>query len=81
MSYQDIDKEIAHLELVFGLISTNDRIPLSYWRNRLGRFPKASLMPTQRARLARLEAALRSLEQSARTLTDEPPMRATGTGS
>ncbi|WP_236002000.1 hypothetical protein [Paraburkholderia elongata] len=66
MSYQDIDKEIAHLERVFGLISTNDRLPLSYWRNRLSMFPKTLLMPIQRARLARLKAALRSLEQSAR---------------
>ena len=79
MSYQDIDKEIAHLELVFGKISTNDRIPLSYWRNRLSMLPKTSLMPIQRARLARLEAALRSLEQSAQALAAEPPMRATGT--
>ncbi|MGF6993536.1 hypothetical protein [Paraburkholderia sp. GAS32] len=81
MSYHDIDKEIAHLELVFGKISTNDRIPLSYWRNRLGMFPKTLLMTTQRARLARLEAALRSLEQSAQTPAAERPMRATGTRS
>ena len=79
MSYHDIDKEISHLELVFGKISTNDRIPLTYWRNRLAMFPKTLLMPSQRARLARLEAALRSLEQSARALETEPPMRATGT--
>ncbi|MFM0729925.1 hypothetical protein PQQ52_05430 [Paraburkholderia sediminicola] len=79
MSYQDIDKEIAHLERVFGLISTNDRIPLSYWRNRLRMLPKTLLMPTQRARLARLDAALRSLEQSAQKLVAEPPMRSTGT--
>ncbi|CAE6838473.1 hypothetical protein [Paraburkholderia nemoris] len=81
MSYHDIDKEIAHLEFVFGKISTNDRIPLSYWANRLSSFPKTLLMPTQRARLARLDAALRSLEQSAQTLAPEPPMRATGTRS
>ncbi|CAE6801357.1 hypothetical protein [Paraburkholderia haematera] len=79
MSYQDIDKEIAHLEHVFRLISANDRIPLSYWRNRLGMLPKTLLMPTQRARLARLEAALRKLEQSAQKLMAERPMRATGT--
>ncbi|MFL9910903.1 hypothetical protein [Paraburkholderia sp. RL17-337-BIB-A] len=81
MSYQDIDKEIAHLELVFGQISINDRIPLSYWRNRLHKLPNTSLMPTQRARLARLEAALRSLEQSAQKVASEPPMRSTGTQS
>ncbi|MGF6902241.1 hypothetical protein [Paraburkholderia sp. GAS348] len=79
MSYQDIDKEIAHLEHVFKLISANDRIPLSYWRNRLGTLPKTSLMPIQRARLARLDAALRSLEQSAQTPAAMPRMRSTGT--
>jgi hypothetical protein len=79
MSYHDIDKEIAHFELVFGLISANDRIPLSYWRNRLSMLPKTSLMPIQRARLARLDAALRTLEQSAQALAAKPPMRSTGT--
>ena len=79
MSYQDLDKEIAHLERIFGLISTNDRIPLSYWRNRLRLLPKALLMPTQRARLARLDVALRSLEQSAQMLLGEPAMRSNGT--
>jgi hypothetical protein len=75
MSYQDIDKEIAHFELVFGKISTNDRIPLSYWRNRLSMLPKMLLMPVQRSRLIRLDAALRLLEQSAHTLAAEEPPR------
>ncbi|AXL49925.1 hypothetical protein DSC91_001911 [Paraburkholderia caffeinilytica] len=79
MSYQDIDKEITHLEHVFRLISANDRIPLSYWRERLSRFPKTLLMPIQRARLARLEVALRSLEQAARRLAAGPTLRPTGT--
>ena len=81
MSYQDIDKEIAHLEHVFRLISATDRIPLSYWRNRLSMFPRTMLMPIQRARLARLEVALRSLEQSARRPAAKAPMRSTGTRS
>jgi len=72
MSHQDIDKEIAHLERVFGQISANDRIPLSYWRNRLKMLPRASLMPTQRARLERLAAALHSMEQAAQKLAVEP---------
>lgn len=79
MSYQDIDKEIAHLEHVFRLISANDRIPLSYWSQRLSRFPKTVLMPIQRARLARLEVALRSLEQAARRLAAGSTMRSTCT--
>lgn len=81
MSYQDFDKEIAHLELVFGVISANDRIPLSYWRNRLSTLPSASLMPTQRARLARLEATLRLLEQSLEAASAAPPIRANGARS
>ncbi|KFX66654.1 hypothetical protein [Paraburkholderia fungorum] len=79
MSFQHIDKEIAHLERVFGLISANDRIPLSYWRQRLLMLPRTSLMPAQRARLARLEAVLQSLEQSVPTLVAKPPLRPTGT--
>jgi hypothetical protein len=67
MSYHDIDKEIAHLEVVFGLISTQDRFPLSYWHQRLCTLHRASLMPAQRARIARLEATLRSLRESEQT--------------
>lgn len=67
MSYHDIDKEIAHLEVVFGLISTGDRFPLSYWHQRLCALPRASMMPAQRARVARLEATLRSLRESEQT--------------
>ncbi|MCC8394649.1 hypothetical protein LJ656_18820 [Paraburkholderia sp. MMS20-SJTR3] len=60
MSYQDIDKEIAHLEVVFGLISPRDRFPLSYWQRRLHALMSLSLMPAQRERVVRLEAMLRS---------------------
>jgi len=67
MSYHDIDKEIAHLEVVFGLISTRDRFPLCYWHQRLCTLLCASLMPAQRARIARLEATLRSLRESEQT--------------
>jgi len=67
MSYHDIDKEIAHLEVVFGLISTRDRFPLSYWHERLCTLHSTSLMPAQRARLARLEATLHSLRESEQT--------------
>ena len=62
MSYQDIDKEIAHLAIVFSLISTCDRFPLSYWHQRLHALTRSSTMlPTQRQRLAQLEATLRSV--------------------
>ncbi|HYS65285.1 MAG TPA: hypothetical protein VEN30_15970 [Paraburkholderia sp.] len=82
MSYQDVDKEIAHLERIFGLISTQDRIPLSYWHNRLRMFHWSSLMPTQRARVARLEATLRAIEKSAAEAVDtEPALGVAGTRS
>jgi len=67
MSYQDIDKEIAHLELVFGKITTRDRFPLSYWHKRLVALHRSAMMPAQRERVARLEATLRSLAESRQT--------------
>jgi hypothetical protein len=71
MGYQDIDREIAHLEVVFGVISTRDRFPLSYWQRRLRALHSASMMPSQRARVARLEAMLRSLMLSEETVCAE----------
>lgn len=66
MSIQSIDQEIAHLETVFGRISTPEcptlaSFPLSYWQQRLNDLDRSSMMPAQRARVARLEATLRSL--------------------
>ncbi|HZZ12495.1 MAG TPA: hypothetical protein VFE79_17565 [Paraburkholderia sp.] len=91
MSHMDFDKEIAHLERVIGQIAISDRvvrmpqrIPLSYWRTRVSTLHGDALMPTQRARLARLEAALRSLEQSPEAQTApraEPRLRGNGTRS
>ncbi|WP_233835943.1 hypothetical protein [Paraburkholderia sp. ZP32-5] len=60
MSHQDIDKEIAHLQLVFALISPRDRFPLSYWHRRLHALTRSTMMPSQRARVVKLEAMLRS---------------------
>lgn len=79
MNYQELDKEIAHLERVFGMISTNDRIPLSYWHSRLRNLPRPTLMPIQRARIARLEATLRSLTETDQASLAEPRLRPTGT--
>jgi hypothetical protein len=67
MSHQDLDKEIAHLEIVFGMISARDRFPLSYWHKRLHALHRSSMVPAQRERFARLEAILRSLEASQQT--------------
>ncbi|MFM0627277.1 hypothetical protein [Paraburkholderia xenovorans] len=79
MNYQELDKEIAHLERVFGMISSNDRIPLSYWHNRLRNLPKPTLMPTQRERIARLEETLRSLNEADEASFAGAPLRPTGT--
>jgi len=69
MNHHELEKELAHLEYVFGLISPADRIPLSYWRSRLDSLPASSLIPAQRSRLARLETALRALEMAALSST------------
>lgn len=61
MSYQDIDKEIAHLEAVFNMLSPRDRLPLSYWHRRLHALNSSSMVPAQRQRVAHLEATLRSV--------------------
>jgi hypothetical protein len=61
MSYQDIDKEIAHLEAVFNFLSPRDRFPLSYWHRRLHALNRSSMVPAQRQRVAHLEATLRSV--------------------
>ncbi|CAD6536328.1 hypothetical protein LMG28727_03331 [Paraburkholderia kirstenboschensis] len=75
MNYPNLDSEIAHLELVLGRISVNDRIPLSYWENRLRLLSGASLVPVQRARLARLEAVLGVLRDSEEAVFEAPAGR------
>jgi hypothetical protein len=74
MSYQDIDKEIAHLQMVFALISPRDRFPLSYWHRRLHALTRSSMMPTQRARVAKLEAMLRSAGARIDEVTTKAPL-------
>ena len=83
MNHQEIDREIAHLERVFAVISSNDRIPLAYWQNRLLGLARPCLMPTQRARVARLTAMLRVLKEAQETLRAgaESPLRPSGTRS
>jgi hypothetical protein len=75
MSYQTLDNEIAHLERVFGRISVNDAIPLSYWDSRLRRLARAPLVPAQRARLARLEATLAALRDPEEAACEAPEPR------
>lgn len=77
MSHQSIDQEIAHLETIFGRIATPHCValagfPLSYWQQRLKDLDRASMMPAQHARVARLEAALRSLDEARGQTPIEP---------
>ncbi|ALE57445.1 hypothetical protein C8K18_109116 [Paraburkholderia sp. GV068] len=75
MSYQNLDNEIAHLERVFGRISVNDAIPLSYWDSRLRMLANAPLVPAQQARLARLEATLAALREPEEAVCEAPGPR------
>lgn len=79
MNHQDIDREIAHLERVFRLISNNGSIPVSYWRDRLHELSALSLMPIHRTQIARLEATLRVLEEPEQAMRGEPILKSTGT--
>jgi len=45
MNHRQIETDILHLEQVIGRISTDDRIPLSYWRNRIDLMHAVRLFP------------------------------------
>ncbi|CAM2196609.1 hypothetical protein PXJ20_28030 [Paraburkholderia sp. A1RI_3L] len=62
MNHHQLEKDIEHLEQVIARISAEDRIPLSYWRNRLARVQSADLVPSQASRIRRLNEALQALE-------------------
>lgn len=81
MNHQEIDREIAHLERVFVAISTNDRIPLSYWQERLRGLVEPCLMPSQRERVARLVEMLRLLKEAQEALRAKAPLRRAGSRS
>lgn len=63
MNHLQLEKDIKHLENVITHISAEDRIPLSYWRNRVNSVSGAVLMPAQVNRVKRLNAALSALEE------------------
>ncbi|CAE6745853.1 hypothetical protein [Paraburkholderia haematera] len=63
MNHRQLEKDIEHLEHVISHISAEDRIPLSYWRNRIASVSGAVLVPAQANRVKRLDAALSALEQ------------------
>ena len=63
MNHHQLEKDIEHLEHVITHISAGDRIPLSYWRNRIDSVSGAVLVPAQASRVKRLDAALCALEE------------------
>lgn len=62
MNHQQLEKDIEHLERVISHISAEDRIPLSYWRNRIDFVSGAVKVPAQASRVKRLIDALSALE-------------------
>ncbi|RFU48717.1 hypothetical protein [Paraburkholderia sp. DHOC27] len=62
MNHQQLEKDLEHLEHVISRISADDRIPLSYWRNRIKSVSDGILIPSQASRVKRLNEALRALE-------------------
>ena len=62
MNHHQVEKDIQHLEHVISHISAEDRIPLSYWRNRIESVSGAVRMPAQASRIKRLHAVLCKLE-------------------
>lgn len=63
MNHHQLEKDIEHLEHVISRISAADRIPLSYWRNRIRSVAEGVLVPSQASRVKRLNEALRALER------------------
>ena len=64
MNHHQLEKDIEHLEHVIARISAHDRIPLSYWRNRIQSVSSEPLVPSQAKRVKQLDAALRMLEST-----------------
>jgi len=64
MNHRQIETDILHLERVIGRISTVDRIPLSYWRNRVDSVASSALVPSQQTRMQRINDQLERLEAS-----------------
>jgi hypothetical protein len=62
MNHQQIEMDIRHLEQVIRRISVEDRIPLSYWRNRINSVSSSAVLPAQQSRLRRINDLLEQLE-------------------
>lgn len=83
MSYDEMERELRHLEYVLGHTTADDTVPtLDYWRNRLYLLRQEAIEPAQRERLDRLEQRICSLEYSvAGGLTDALSKRSTHSAS
>ena len=64
MNHRQIETDIRHLEQVIRKISADDRIPLSYWRNRVDLVASSALVPAQQSRMRRIKDRLEQLEAS-----------------
>jgi len=64
MDHRQLEKEILHLEKVIGRISASDRIPIAYWRKRVGAVALTQLLPSQKMRLKRIDDRLVQIESS-----------------
>ena len=64
MNHRQIERDILHLEQVIRRISADDRIPLSYWRNRIDLVASSALVPAQQSRMQRINYRLEQLEAS-----------------
>ena len=62
MNHRQIETDIRHLEQVIRKISADDRIPLSYWRNRVDLVASSALVPAQQSRMRRINDRLEQLE-------------------
>ena len=62
MNHRQIERDILHLEQVIRKISADDRIPLSYWRNRVDLVASSALVPAQQSRMRRINDRLEQLE-------------------
>lgn len=62
MNHRQIETDILHLEQVIRKISADDRIPLSYWRNRVDLVTSSALVPAQQSRMRRINDRLEQLE-------------------
>ncbi|MFX1674524.1 hypothetical protein PWR63_20015 [Paraburkholderia sp. A2WS-5] len=75
MNHHQLERDIEHLEQVIARLSGHDRIPLSYWRNRIESVSNAALVPSQMQRVKRLAQALGELEMRVKESSSHETVR------